>query len=131
MDERKSPNRRVGVVAIIAVAAGAWILVQQLQGPAVHEAEGTITSLDIERREAAVEVIDAANGTTREFAGAVPPECLISFDGRSVAFDDLRVGDVVHVWAHTGREGPGADGMRHARFIAERIEVVYRETGIP
>ncbi len=88
--------------------------------PVVEMGNGTIRSLDPVKRQASVEVILPATGTTRELQGDIAPDCAIEIDGKPAALADLRVGDSVQVRARIDRSR-GSDGKRHVRFTAEHI----------
>ena len=125
MTAEPAPSRRVAIIVGTLVVL-AVIVVPRFMGGATHEAQGTITDIDPATRQVAVEVIDPANGSTREFSGAVPADCAITLNGKDAALADLRIHDTILVRArieHGARE-PG--GKETKTLVAERIEVTRR-----
>jgi len=120
----------------MAIVLGAWIVLAAIVLPrfmpdATHEAKGTITYIDTGVSTITVEVIDPANGATREFTGIVPADCIITINGRPAEFSDLRVYDTIHARARIGHGDRGPDGSRETRLAAARIDVTRQEEDAP
>ena len=95
---------RKWVLAVVLVVAGVAAIefLRTSSRRFVHEASGTVVAVDPSARTAKLEMIDPANGATRQFDGAIPETCTITVNGRPATLADLRVGDAVPV---TGRCG--------------------------
>ncbi len=141
---------RVAVLAIVAVAIVVAAVVVVRHFAAIHDVKGTITYLDIAQRVASVEVIDPANGRTREFRGTAADDCVVTINGQPAQLTDLRVGDTAQMRVRVERksldspeariltatqpttQGAGAAKANPSRhktkkvLTAERIEVTRR-----
>ena len=122
---------RRAVIAVVAVIVLAAIVVPRFMPGATHEARGTITHIDPGERMISVEVIDPANGSTREFSGVVSPDCEITINGAPAAFADLRVDDTIQARARIEHNDGGPNGTRKKRLMAERIDVTRSEGEAP
>jgi|GEM_PF-2772012 len=123
-----SRNVAIAVTAVIILAV---IVVPPFLPGATHEAQGTITHISPAAREVSVEIIDPANGTTREFTGVVAADCAITINGRAAQFADLRVEDSIHASARIEHGDRGSDGKKKNGLTAERIDVTRPEGGVP
>lgn len=123
-------NRKLttlGLVAAVAAVLCVQALVQRAAGPAKHEAKGTILSIDTANRRAVLEVIDPANGATRQFHGAIAENCAITINGMPATLADLRVGDVAQVRARSERGPSVSDRDQRSLIVAEFVHVTRRE----
>lgn len=122
---------RRAVIAVAALIVVAAIVVPRFTRGATHEARGTITHIDPTERTISAEVIDSANGTTREFSGVVATDCAITINGRPATFADLRVDDTIQARARIEHSDRGPNGKRKKRLTAERIEATRPEGEAP
>jgi hypothetical protein len=125
-DMKKGQFGRIALV-IVVLAIGVAAIAPRFMRGAVHEAKGTITYIDPAERTISVEVIDPANGSTREFSGIVSTDCAITINGAPAAFADLRVDDTIQARARIEHGDGGPDGTQKKRLTAERIEVTRPE----
>ena len=58
---------------------------------------GTVTSIDLQTRNASIEITHPETGRTLLIEGYVPPECDIRINGMPVELSALRVGDQAEV----------------------------------
>jgi hypothetical protein len=70
---------RKWVLAVVLVVAGVAAIefLRTSSRRFVHEASGTVVAVDPAARTAKLEMIDPANGATRQFDGAIPETCKI------------------------------------------------------
>lgn len=92
------------VIAVVAVAIIVVAVVVVRRFTAVHDVKGTITYLDPARRVASVEVIDPANGKTREFRGFAADDCVVIINGQPAQLTDLRLGDTAQIRVRVERK---------------------------
>jgi hypothetical protein len=122
MPSETRPSRRLVVVAVVAIVLIGVIAPRFMQG-AIHEGEGTITHVNSEEGKVSVEVIDPANGTTREFIVLVPTDCDITINGAAAPLTALRMQDAAWMRVRVERHPRAPDGERRKSLTAERIEV--------
>ncbi len=131
MPENESVSKKVSPTKIglivIGVAVVALLIWQQLAGPVAQEGDGTITFLDAAARKAALEVVDPANGATREYRGDIPAECVITINGKPARLEELKVGDRVHVNVRLDRKVRTAGDKKRPLIIADKVEVTRKD----
>jgi hypothetical protein len=130
MSSRKLLSRSAAI-AVVVVSIGGAIVVPRFIPGATHEAQGTITYIDPEELTLSVEVVDPANGTTREYTAIVPADCAITINGRPAQFADLRVDDTIRARARLEHGGRGPDSRQKNRLMAKRIDVRRSEEESP
>jgi hypothetical protein len=109
-------------IVLCALVATVAILVVQKKSSAgkLLRVEGTLTSLDVATRQAALEVINPRDGQLLEIYGYVPPGCPIHLNAQPVTLEKLTAGDrvVVHAtWDRKRKKATAAsvEAMRPAR----------------
>jgi hypothetical protein len=122
---------RSAAIAVVVVLIGGAIVVPRFISGATHEAQGTITYINPQELTLSIEVVDPANGTTREYTAVVPADCAITINGRPAQFADLRVDDTIHARARIERGDRGPDGKQKNRLMAKRIDVTRSEEESP
>lgn len=122
---------RKWVLAVVLVVAGVAAIefLRTSSRRFVHEASGTVVAVDPAARTAKLEMIDPANGATRQFDGAIPETCTITLNGRPAALADLRVGDAVQVRVRIERHGSRSDRNRKTLTTAEAIDIQRTDEG--
>ena len=122
---------RKWVLAVVLVVAGVAAIefLRTSSRRFVHEASGTVVAVDPAARTAKLEMIDPANGATRQFDGAIPETCKITINGRPATLADLRVGDAVQVRVRIERHGSRSDRNRKTLTTAEAIDIQRTDEG--
>jgi hypothetical protein len=100
----KSPGRKFAVTGVV-IALLAALYWHEMTKSSVREVDGQIISIDPAARTARLTVHHPKTGATIELAGDVPPDCDIRIDGRPARFDELSVGESVHVRGTIYRSG--------------------------
>lgn len=97
----KDPNARrrlvvalVGVVVVAALGAHqAWKTLR----PRVVTVQGTVGTIDLVNRSAALQIVHPKTGQLIEIPGSVPDNCEITIDGQPATLADVRSGEMVTV----------------------------------
>jgi len=95
---RKDTQKRV-VIAVVAIAVVIVVgsLYRKRHQTNVYQTQGTITGIDVARRQASLEFTHPKSGQHFQLAGEVPEDCRISIDDKPATLADLKVGDTVRV----------------------------------
>jgi hypothetical protein len=121
--------RKWVLAVVLIVGLAAFEFLRSSSRRFVHEASGTVVAVDSAARTAKLEMIDPANGATRQFDGAIPETCKITVNGTPATLADLRVGDAVQVRVRIERRGSRSDRDRTTLTTAEAIDIKRSDEG--
>lgn len=120
---RKLPGAPIVLgIVVIAAGVGIWYFVSA-QRARVIEAEGRVTYVDVESRQAEIEMPNPNSGVPMTIQGDVPADCRFTIAGRPAALKDLHVGDKVRVKARiTKWKSP--EGERHKKIEPLEVDIL-------
>ena len=111
----------IGAVVLIVIIIGT-VLRKRMHSSVTSvskEVRGTFTFIDVEKRTAAIEIINPSSNAAMEVSGQVPPECRITLDDKPATLADLKAGDKALIKARMIRQ----DRRSARHVIADEIHV--------
>lgn len=115
----------VGVIVIL-VAAGIWYATSDGKRSKIIEAEGRVTFVDYEARQAEIELPDPKRPQPMTIEGEVPADCKFTMNGKPATLEDVRVGDKVRVKASLSK-WKTPEGEKRKKIVPLEVDILRSE----